>query len=224
MFNLFISGEFKYFAAMQVVVFASETQKAELAPTNIDGLIWIESENEFLQHASADAFLDLQYRNTVQRNRLLTQLLPGLVIINSVTDTLQETGPSFVRINAWNGFLASPMIEAACSNESIRKRAEVVFSFLGKTIGWLPDDAGFITARVVSMIINEAYLSLQEGVSTVDEINTAMKLGTNYPHGPFEWAEKIGLQNIVALLHKLSQAQPRYTPAKLLLQEANKAT
>ena len=42
------------------------------------------------------------------------------------------------------------------------------------------------------MIINEAFLALQEGVSTKEEINTAMKLGTNYPLGPFEWVEKIG--------------------------------
>ena len=40
------------------------------------------------------------------------------------------------------------------------------------------------------------FLQLGENVSTRDEIDTAMKLGTNYPFGPFEWAEKIGLKNI----------------------------
>jgi 3-hydroxybutyryl-CoA dehydrogenase len=70
------------------------------------------------------------------------------------------------------------------------------------------------------MIINEAYLALAEGVSTKEEINTAMKLGTAYPFGPFDWAEKIGLKNIALLLQKLSSTQPRYTPAAGLLQEA----
>ncbi len=45
----------------------------------------------------------------------------------------------------------------------------------------------------MAMIINEAWHALAEEVSTKNEIDTAMKLGTNYPYGPFEWAEKIGL-------------------------------
>jgi 3-hydroxybutyryl-CoA dehydrogenase len=71
------------------------------------------------------------------------------------------------------------------------------------------------------MIINEAYLSLEEGVSSKEEMNTAMRLGTNYPYGPFEWAEKIGPENIARLLTALSRQQPRYTPASLLLQPAS---
>jgi 3-hydroxybutyryl-CoA dehydrogenase len=73
------------------------------------------------------------------------------------------------------------------------------------------------------MIINEAYLALGEGVSTPEEIDTAMKLGTNYPFGPIEWGSHIGLQNVVTLLHKLSVVQPRYTPADLLVQKTDKA-
>ena len=66
------------------------------------------------------------------------------------------------------------------------------------------------------MMINEAYMALQDGVSTMDEIDIAMKLGTNYPYGPFEWAEKIGREKITALLEKLSLQNPLYTPASSL--------
>ena len=66
------------------------------------------------------------------------------------------------------------------------------------------------------MIINEAFFALGEGVSTMEEINLAMKLGTNCPYGPFEWEEKIGLQNIYRLLHKLSATDKRYSIAPLL--------
>jgi 3-hydroxybutyryl-CoA dehydrogenase len=75
---------------------------------------------------------------------------------------------------------------------------------------------GFITARVIAMIINEAWFALEEGVSTKEEIDTAMKLGTNYPYGPFEWGKEIGLKNIHALLDKLSKLNPRYSPAELM--------
>ena len=73
-----------------------------------------------------------------------------------------------------------------------------------------------ITPRVIAMIINEAYFTLQAGVSTKEEIDTAMKLGTNYPYGPFEWADKIGLNRIKTLLQTLSKTDTRYLPAENL--------
>jgi 3-hydroxybutyryl-CoA dehydrogenase len=70
------------------------------------------------------------------------------------------------------------------------------------------------------MIINEAYFALEEKISTKGEIDTAMKYGTNYPFGPFEWAEKIGLRRVAALLQRLQLESGRYVPSELLLKEA----
>jgi 3-hydroxybutyryl-CoA dehydrogenase len=70
------------------------------------------------------------------------------------------------------------------------------------------------------MIINEAYFTLDEKVSSKNEIDTAMKLGTNYPYGPFEWSEKIGLKKVYELLTTLSHSHSRYEPAALLKKEA----
>jgi len=78
------------------------------------------------------------------------------------------------------------------------------------------DEPGLISARIIAMIINEAYFANAENVSTEKEIDTAMKLGTNYPYGPFEWADKIGVKNIYVLLEKLSINDPRYHPSALL--------
>ena len=72
------------------------------------------------------------------------------------------------------------------------------------------------------MIINEAYFALEEEVSTKDEIDIAMKLGTNYPFGPFEWAERIGVENVYELLNHLSISNKRYKPSRLLQKEASK--
>ena len=85
---------------------------------------------------------------------------------------------------------------------------------------WLADDYGFIAARIIAMIINEAYYALEENVSTKEQIDIAMKLGTNYPYGPFEWSEKIGLKNILSLLQKLSKQNNRYTISSLLVHES----
>lgn len=71
------------------------------------------------------------------------------------------------------------------------------------------------------MIINEAYFTLGENVSGKTEIDTAMKLGTNYPFGPFEWSEIIGKEKIYNLLTKLVTEDRRYDPAPFLIKEAN---
>ena len=69
------------------------------------------------------------------------------------------------------------------------------------------------------MIINEAYFALEDNVSSKAEIDTAMKLGTNYPYGPFEWASVIGTENILTLLQKLYLTDSRYKPSQLLITE-----
>ena len=204
---------------MQIVVLANEDLKKELISNGVSSaadVLWIDDVSGFQNHFKADAFIDLLFKKEDRRINMLEQFLPKPVIINSVEHVLDDIYPSFVRINAWNGFLNSPLIEASASEDS-KEKAEMVFSLFNKKIEWLPDEPGFVTARVVSMIINEAFVSLEEGVSTKKEIDTAMKLGTNYPYGPFEWAEKIGLQNIVALLNKLSLTQSRYRPSASLL-------
>jgi len=75
-----------------------------------------------------------------------------------------------------------------------------------------------ISARVVAGIINEAWYTWEEKVSTKEEIDTAMRLGTNYPLGPFEWCERIGPGQIIGLLRSLSKIDARYTPARSLLE------
>jgi 3-hydroxybutyryl-CoA dehydrogenase len=70
------------------------------------------------------------------------------------------------------------------------------------------------------MIINEAYFALDEKVSSKEEIDIAMKLGTNYPFGPFEWSNKIGIKKICDLLNVLKEINPRYQPNYLLEKEA----
>lgn len=196
---------------MQVVVFTDEILKAELLnsiETVDEGIVWVENLSQLEQYKNADAIVDLLYNES---HRLqLESLLPALIVINSVEQNLQETNLSFVRINGWKTFLQPSITEASTIKEENKTKAQEVFSFFQKKLEWVPDEIGFITPRVVSMIINEAFIALKEGVSTKGEIDTAMKLGTNYPYGPFEWAEKIGVEKIKSLLDKLSMQEKRY--------------
>jgi 3-hydroxybutyryl-CoA dehydrogenase len=91
---------------------------------------------------------------------------------------------------------------------------------LGRQAEWVADTEGMLSVRVIASIINEAWFALEEGISTPEEIDTAMKMGTNYPLGPFEWGRKIGLNKLVHLLDRLAMKQERYSPCPLLKKEA----
>ena len=137
------------------------------------------------------------------------------VFLHSVSTTLGElkTPKNVCRINGWSGFLLRPNWEIA---GLIDEEIKIVFAALNKKMVVVPDEPGFIAARIIAMIINEAWYALEEDVSTKKEIDIAMKLGTNYPFGPFEWGGIIGEKNIVALLQKLSAKNKKYLPAPLL--------
>lgn len=207
---------------MQLVVHCTEALKEELVSNGMqEGVqpVWAFEKVDLLNYRDADVILDLLFENE-QNNMELLQQLKGLKIISSVSHTLRETDDSFVRINGWPTFLKAQVVEASAGHEDLKKLAEMVFVRFNKTLEWLPDEPGFVAPLVVSMIINEAHFAVAEGVSTPAEIDTAMKLGTAYPYGPFEWGEKIGLKNITGLLNKLSALENRYAPAPLLQQRA----
>ena len=63
-----------------------------------------------------------------------------------------------------------------------------------------PED---VALRVISCIVNEAFLALSEGVATAEAIDRAMKLGASYPKGPFEWEDEIGTARILHTLDSL---------------------
>ncbi|MEI6947911.1 3-hydroxyacyl-CoA dehydrogenase family protein [Paraflavisolibacter sp. H34] len=205
---------------MELVVRCSDAQKNELAAGALPGLQvhYVTEVAAFARYPQAAACLDLLFENDPSGAPLLRQLRQP-VILHSVSQTGAEAGGRWVRVNAWPGFLLHPVVEGSCPDPGVRQAAEAVWQQWGKTVAWLPDEPGFVTARVISSIINEAYFALGEGVGTRAAIDTAMKLGTNYPFGPFEWAERIGRDNIVRLLQKLAIKDERYLPAPLLLEE-----
>jgi len=137
------------------------------------------------------------------------------VFLHSVVKPLQAIhhSGSAIRINAWNGFLNRSLWEVA---GTLSTGHLDVLSALSRNYKQVPDEPGFVAARVIAMIINEAYMALEEGVSTKADIDIAMKLGTNYPMGPFEWADAVGIQSVYKLLLSLSKKDTRYTPAKAL--------
>ena len=102
--------------------------------------------------------------------------------------------------------------------ESAMRSTEQLFKSIGKETFRVKDTPGLTFPRILSLIINEAARSLEEGVATADEIDVAMRLGVNYPHGPLRWADQIGLDEVLAVLEGLQRetGDDRYRPAPLL--------
>ncbi|MCA9982640.1 MAG: hypothetical protein KDE59_00035 [Anaerolineales bacterium] len=80
------------------------------------------------------------------------------------------------------------------------------------------DGSGLIRARIIGCLINEAISALLEGVATIEDIDQAMKLGTNYPFGPLEWADYLGLDTVLGIMRGLYDewGDDRYRPSPLL--------
>lgn len=94
---------------------------------------------------------------------------------------------------------------------------------LSKTIGKVPtlvnDYPGFVANRILMPMINEAIITLNEGVAGVTEIDTVMKLGMAHPMGPLQLADFIGLDVCLAIMNVLNDGlgNPKYAPSPLLI-------
>jgi 3-hydroxybutyryl-CoA dehydrogenase len=89
---------------------------------------------------------------------------------------------------------------------------------MGKVTILAKDYAGFIVNRILLPMINEAIYAVYEGVGSVADIDSGMKLGTNQPMGPLALADLIGLDTCLAILERLhtSLGEDKYRPCPLL--------
>lgn len=115
------------------------------------------------------------------------------------------------------------VIAAAVSNtHSATQKAIYHLQQQGKRVLQSADYPGLLIWRTVAMIINEALDALQKGVASEQDIDTAMRLGVNYPVGPIAWGERLGWQRLLILLENLQRhyGEERYRPCSLLRQRA----
>jgi 3-hydroxybutyryl-CoA dehydrogenase len=106
-------------------------------------------------------------------------------------------------INALPTFLHRPLLEWSALRAEDAPEGAAAIAALGLQGEQVGDQVGMVSARVVCMIINEAAFVLGEGTADAQAVDNAMRLGTNYPYGPFEWADKIGIDNVFELLQAL---------------------
>ncbi|MGW3416785.1 3-hydroxyacyl-CoA dehydrogenase [Streptomyces phaeochromogenes] len=97
-----------------------------------------------------------------------------------------------------------------------------LFQALGKDVSVIGDVPGLIVARTVARVVDLAHDAVAKGVATEEDIDTAMRLGVNYPLGPFEWSRRLGRSWAYDVLDDLHMRDPsgRYAPSLALYRHA----
>ncbi len=115
------------------------------------------------------------------------------------------------------------LIRGAATSDETYLATRALAEKMGKTTVVSKDFPGFIVNRVLIPMLNEACFALGEGLATAEDIDTAMKLGTNQPMGPLTLADFIGLDTVLAIaevLHK-GLGDDKYRPSPLLRQHVD---
>ena len=160
----------------------------------------------------------------------LEQFVPEHCLFATNTSTMSPTEigsygkrpEKTIAMHFFNPVHKMPLVEIVRGLETSDETAEVVRKVaeqMGKETVVINEFPGFVTSRISCLVGNEAFYMLQEGLGTPEEIDKAIKLGLNYPMGPFELVDLVGLDarlnNLKYLHEKLGE---KYRPAPLLEQ------
>ena len=160
----------------------------------------------------------------------LEQYVPEHCLFATNTSTMSPTEigsygkrpEKTIAMHFFNPVHKMPLVEIVRGLETSDETADAtrkVAEQMGKETVVINEFPGFVTSRISCLVGNEAFYMLQEGLGTPEEIDKAIKLGLNYPMGPFELVDLVGLDarlnNLKYLHEKLGE---KYRPAPLLEQ------
>lgn len=219
---------------MNILIIGTESNFQECSANLKNG-------NQFFWHSShAVAEADLDKANLVidfnaddPEKLRLYQGTAASVLVNTSFNTLREVLAGDLRkrgnifgFNGMPGFLSHDCLEVSVLHEEEKPALSKLCDEISMDYVIIEDRVGMVTPRIICMIINEAYYTVQEKTAGKADIDLAMKLGTGYPFGPFEWCDKIGVRNVYDLLTALynDTHDERYKISPLLKQEYLNAT
>ncbi|MFP4445012.1 MAG: 3-hydroxybutyryl-CoA dehydrogenase [Desulfosudaceae bacterium] len=159
----------------------------------------------------------------------LDRLAPDHAILASNTSSLPITGiaahtgrpEQVIGMHFMNPVPVMKLVEVInglATSAAVTATIEAVAEAMGKTPVSCKDVPGFVSNRVLMVMLNEALWELYEGVASAEGIDQIMKLGMNHPMGPLALADLIGLDTVLAILNVLQEGygDPKYRPCPLL--------
>ena len=158
-----------------------------------------------------DVIMDLNFDDDPSNMEIYAGLKDTPIFVNAVKLQLSEavyTIEEKIRcqlfgINALPSFISQNKWEVSLYRKFQMEELNKLMKQFGVDFLAVEDRVGMVKSRIIFMIINEASYTLQEGTASIEDIDQAMKLGTNYPFGPFEWCDKIGITAVFETLAAL---------------------
>lgn len=213
--NILIIGDEQNFIALQ--------RKGSLATHTVEQADDLKGP-EVMQ--GKDLVIDLEFDEHPDNAAVYAQFPAIPVLAGVVKTSLQAVnskyGCTLIGCNFLPGFIEMPVTEISLLEDAQQPVLTAIMQQLGWAYELVQDAVGMVTPRVVCMIINEAYMAAETNTASREDIDVAMKLGTNYPMGPFEWSKKIGIRQVyevLAAVH-IATGNPRYMISELLKKEA----
>ena len=102
---------------------------------------------------------------------------------------------------------AVEIVDSEAASDDALELAQEFFAALGKGVVLVEDSPGLFLGRTVGSIVNEAMIAVAEDVASPDDVDTAMRLGANYPIGPVAWGREIGGARLSRILKRLADAE-----------------
>ena len=160
----------------------------------------------------------------------MDQFAPANCILSTNTSSISITkiaavtkrADKVIGMHFMNPVPVMKLVEVIKGYSTSNKTLQTIME-LSKIIGKVPvevnDFPGFVANKILMPMINEAIITLHEGVAGVEEIDTVMKLGMAHPMGPLQLADFIGLDVCLAILKVLQDGfgNPKYAPCPLLV-------
>ena len=181
----------------------------------------------------ADLVVEAATENTTLKIKIfkqLDELCPEKTILATNTSSISITKiaaitnrpEKVIGMHFMNPVPVMKLVEVIKGYSTSSSVLEEIMS-LSKKLGKVPvevnDYPGFVANKILMPMINEAIITLYEGVAGVEEIDTVMKLGMAHPMGPLQLADFIGLDVCLAILNVLQDGfgNPKYAPCPLLV-------
>lgn len=127
----------------------------------------------------------------------------GLVDLTSSSLALSGSAADAIGYFRLPGSSLVELVRGRETTEEAATEVERRLSGAGLHVEWVGDSPGCVLGRIVAQIVNEAAFALAEGIGSAEDVDTAMRLGFNYPRGPREWHEALGTATVIAILDGL---------------------
>jgi 3-hydroxybutyryl-CoA dehydrogenase len=174
----------------------------------------------------AEAIFDFHLTDLIAKRQFVESVAAGLIFTAVVPCSAAEAAAW--AINPTRVIGISPIMNgvveiapALQTDPDVFSRGEALLRSLGLEVIRVADGPGLVRLRILSCLLNEAISALADGVATAADIDTAMKLGANYPFGPLEWTDILTPDVVLAVVRALQYeyGEDRYRPAPLLVRK-----